>query len=386
MTDRTQPTEAQGDAAIMRLERHFEAGADDGGKTVLRAFSAQVKVVLTAQAKLNDQLWCHALLYPATESGFEDQGPLETRKELIRKSPLMESVTQRMFDDGVEVGIRKVASATANPTQQPVKAQGDGHEPIVCYLKASNGERRWIGCSCGANTETVSPDPHWYASHVVGEREKLAALHLDILDYGQRIAVLTAAIAALKASHADERERMIRHYDEVIERDGVKLASQQAEIEALRYVCGEAYQMAGALGGPIEALDNLAAASTGKVMSLPHESFLPIHPRSPVPNVTNSQPNDFSREASEQGDSARVISEAAHLAELDFAKIIEVREVRIQEVEAFRQLVIDRMAIVVINQRNTGHDMHQMIIAYEVVQRFADQRLAELKLAVKNDK
>ena len=47
-----------------------------------------------------------------------------------------------------------------------------------------------------------------------------------------------------------------------------------AERDALRNVCAEAYQLAGALDSPIEALDNLAAAMTGR--PLPHESFLPV--------------------------------------------------------------------------------------------------------------
>lgn len=47
-----------------------------------------------------------------------------------------------------------------------------------------------------------------------------------------------------------------------------------AERDALRLVCAEAYQMAGALNAPTKALDNLSAASVGA--PLPHETFLPV--------------------------------------------------------------------------------------------------------------
>jgi hypothetical protein len=46
------------------------------------------------------------------------------------------------------------------------------------------------------------------------------------------------------------------------------------EVERLRNVCAEAYQLAGTLGGSVEAMDNLAAAAAGE--PLPHESFLPV--------------------------------------------------------------------------------------------------------------
>lgn len=48
----------------------------------------------------------------------------------------------------------------------------------------------------------------------------------------------------------------------------------KAELGALRQVCAEAYQMAGAIGAPSEALDNLSAAANGD--PIPHETFLPI--------------------------------------------------------------------------------------------------------------
>lgn len=52
------------------------------------------------------------------------------------------------------------------------------------------------------------------------------------------------------------------------------LNKQAEEIARLRSVCGEAYQMAGALGASVEALDNLSAAASGD--PLPHETFLPV--------------------------------------------------------------------------------------------------------------
>ncbi|MDH5527173.1 MAG: hypothetical protein OEY97_07695 [Nitrospirota bacterium] len=47
-----------------------------------------------------------------------------------------------------------------------------------------------------------------------------------------------------------------------------------AEIDRLRTVCSEAYQMAGALDAPVPVLDNLSAAANGR--PLPHETFLPV--------------------------------------------------------------------------------------------------------------
>ena len=51
------------------------------------------------------------------------------------------------------------------------------------------------------------------------------------------------------------------------------LASAIAEIERLRKVCYEAYQLVAAAGGNEQALDNLIAAAEGN--PLPHESFTP---------------------------------------------------------------------------------------------------------------
>ena len=45
-------------------------------------------------------------------------------------------------------------------------------------------------------------------------------------------------------------------------------------IAILQMVCGEACQLTGALGAHKNALDNLAAAATGR--PLPHATFLPV--------------------------------------------------------------------------------------------------------------
>lgn len=45
-------------------------------------------------------------------------------------------------------------------------------------------------------------------------------------------------------------------------------------ISILEQVCAEAYQLAGAVGAPEKALDNLAAAAGGR--PIPHATFLPV--------------------------------------------------------------------------------------------------------------
>ena len=48
----------------------------------------------------------------------------------------------------------------------------------------------------------------------------------------------------------------------------------ERRISILEQVCAEAYQLVGAVGAPVKALDNLAAAAAGK--PIPHETFLPV--------------------------------------------------------------------------------------------------------------
>ena len=64
-----------------------------------------------------------------------------------------------------------------------------------------------------------------------------------------------------------------------------------AERDALRLVCAEAYQMAGALNAPTKALDNLSAASAGA--PLPHETFLPVE----APQIDREKVRDAIAEA-----------------------------------------------------------------------------------------
>ena len=45
-------------------------------------------------------------------------------------------------------------------------------------------------------------------------------------------------------------------------------------VRVLEQVCAEAYQLAGAVGAPVKALDNLSAAAGGR--PIPHETFLPV--------------------------------------------------------------------------------------------------------------
>ena len=51
-------------------------------------------------------------------------------------------------------------------------------------------------------------------------------------------------------------------------------AQLEQRIADLQQVCAEAYQLAGAIGAPEKALDNLAAAANGK--PIPHATFLPV--------------------------------------------------------------------------------------------------------------
>ena len=51
-------------------------------------------------------------------------------------------------------------------------------------------------------------------------------------------------------------------------------AQLEQRIADLQHVCAEAYQLAGAVGAPEKALDNLAAAANGD--PIPHATFLPV--------------------------------------------------------------------------------------------------------------
>ena len=60
----------------------------------------------------------------------------------------------------------------------------------------------------------------------------------------------------------------------VNELHGQEVADLLLEIDRLRHVCAEAYQLAGAVGAPVRVLDTLAAAAAGR--PLPCSSFLPV--------------------------------------------------------------------------------------------------------------
>ena len=53
-----------------------------------------------------------------------------------------------------------------------------------------------------------------------------------------------------------------------------RIEDLEGRISTLERVCAEAYQLAGAVGAPVKALDNLAAAAEGR--PIPHETFLPV--------------------------------------------------------------------------------------------------------------
>ena len=62
-----------------------------------------------------------------------------------------------------------------------------------------------------------------------------------------------------------------------LELEGHRIENLARENNELRNVCAEAYQLAGAYGADVKALDNLYAAAQGNPK--PHESFLPVHPK-----------------------------------------------------------------------------------------------------------
>ena len=53
-----------------------------------------------------------------------------------------------------------------------------------------------------------------------------------------------------------------------------KVRELRDRVDLLETVLAEAYQLAGAVGAPVRALDNLSAAIDGR--TLPHDTFLPI--------------------------------------------------------------------------------------------------------------
>ena len=60
----------------------------------------------------------------------------------------------------------------------------------------------------------------------------------------------------------------------VVQDRDTRIRNLEQRISILEEVCGEAYQLAGAVGAPEKALDNLAAAAGGQ--PIPHPTFLPV--------------------------------------------------------------------------------------------------------------
>ena len=60
----------------------------------------------------------------------------------------------------------------------------------------------------------------------------------------------------------------------VVEDRDKRIRNLEERISILEQVCAEAYQLAGAVGAPERALDNLGAAAEGK--PIPHATFLPV--------------------------------------------------------------------------------------------------------------
>ena len=60
----------------------------------------------------------------------------------------------------------------------------------------------------------------------------------------------------------------------VMEYRNRRIRKLEERISVLEQVCGKAYQLAGAVGAPEKALDNLAAAAEGE--PIPHATFLPV--------------------------------------------------------------------------------------------------------------
>jgi len=76
------------------------------------------------------------------------------------------------------------------------------------------------------------------------------------------------------AKALEDARKLLRHPSSNVQELARALIARSAEVEELRVVCAEAHQLAGAVGAPLAALDNLSAAASGK--PLPHKTFLPL--------------------------------------------------------------------------------------------------------------
>lgn len=97
-----------------------------------------------------------------------------------------------------------------------------------------------------------------------------------------RISELTARIALLEPQNNQLRDAAERAERELVLANAsahnweVAFEGERRDKESAERVCAEAYQLAGAIGAPVAALDNLNAAANG--LPIPHGTFLPVAP------------------------------------------------------------------------------------------------------------
>lgn len=71
------------------------------------------------------------------------------------------------------------------------------------------------------------------------------------------------------------REKSVLQMNPDVIRDGISIMRNlETENAALKQLCAEAYQVVGALNGPVNLLDNLSAGAQGEPM--PHTTVLPF--------------------------------------------------------------------------------------------------------------
>lgn len=138
----------------------------------------------------------------------------------------------------------------------------------------------------------LGKDPSLYVSEIRKERDSLKA-ELEI----ERIRLAACGVVAMAdtpesaAKARDMREEYRSASCDDVARRVDECIALRTERDSLRLACGEAYQMAGVLGAPTNALDNLSAASTGA--PLPHETFLPVE----APQIDREKVRDAIAEA-----------------------------------------------------------------------------------------
>ena len=98
----------------------------------------------------------------------------------------------------------------------------------------------------------------------------MSAAHSDVPRYDLRI---RSAGAGLVGGEQDFAILGSSTMNDSGDRDA-RINDLERRISTLEAICAEAYQLAGAVGAPLKALDNLAAAAEGR--AIPHETFLPV--------------------------------------------------------------------------------------------------------------